>query len=520
LLATVAHTGNEPARAPTARFALLGLFGLVLLATGLRLVPIVIEPSVNWWDEVFQTTEQAHRLLYGYGLVPWEFQLGMRSWLLPGLVAGIMKLTGLIGEGPDYYLRSIAVAFGLLAAAPVVCCFLWTRRYYGAAGALAGSAAVAIAPELIYFGARTLSEVVAAHVLVIGCYLLDPSYRVESRQRLFAAGVLFGLTCLLRIHLAPAIALFVVWSRWRAFGGRFPFFVVGGAAALAFGAIFDWATLGSPLASVWRNVLYNLIYGVSAEFGVEPWYYYVAGELGIWGSGALFLIVFVALGARRLPGLLAAAMTIVVVHSCIVHKEYRFMYPAVVLLMVLAGFGVAQLVQWATEWLQTRGLHRRPAAAVGAGVVLACWAIMTFSAWKSPVLAQLRHRDSDNLAAASFAASIASLCGLGLYGEEGRDWVWYGGYSHLHRPRPMYWPKDQAELSVTAPAFNTLIYTRSPPPELGFAGLQCFGRVCVAQRPGACMERAMTAMPFPEALAAHAPPKEKFEAIPAQPRQP
>ena len=64
-----------------------GLLAVMLLAVGLRLVPIIVVPSVNWGDEVFQAIEPAHRLVFGYGLVPWEFQLGMRSWLLPGIVA-------------------------------------------------------------------------------------------------------------------------------------------------------------------------------------------------------------------------------------------------------------------------------------------------------------------------------------------------------------------------------------------------------------------------------------------------
>ena len=38
-------------------------------------------------DEIYQTQEQAHRLVYGYGIVPWEFRDGVRSWILPGLLA-------------------------------------------------------------------------------------------------------------------------------------------------------------------------------------------------------------------------------------------------------------------------------------------------------------------------------------------------------------------------------------------------------------------------------------------------
>ena len=247
------------------------LLCLVLLAVALRLVPVLFVPSLDWDDEIFQAAEPAHRLVYGYGIVPWEFQLGMRSWLLPGTIAGLMQLSRLFGDGPAYYLPVIDTAFALLATAPVVCCFLWARRWYGPIPALAGAAAVAIAPELVYFGARLLTEVVAAHILIIGCWLLDPGYPVTSRRRLFVAGLLFGLVCLLRVHLAPAVAVIAIWSLWRDWRPRLPALLGGALLAIAFGAMLDWATLGYPLASLGRSLLYNLIYRVGSEFGTWPW---------------------------------------------------------------------------------------------------------------------------------------------------------------------------------------------------------------------------------------------------------
>jgi hypothetical protein len=74
------------------------LAGLAVLAIILRLVPVIFVPSQAWPDEIFQATEQAHRLVYGTGLVPWEFQLGIRSWLLPGIIAGLMKAARLAGD--------------------------------------------------------------------------------------------------------------------------------------------------------------------------------------------------------------------------------------------------------------------------------------------------------------------------------------------------------------------------------------------------------------------------------------
>src|SRR5713226_3429456 len=72
------RAGLRPAAAAYRRsLVAAGLLAIILLAVGLRLVPIIFVPSVNWGDEIFQAIEPAHRLVYGYGLVPWEFQLGM-----------------------------------------------------------------------------------------------------------------------------------------------------------------------------------------------------------------------------------------------------------------------------------------------------------------------------------------------------------------------------------------------------------------------------------------------------------
>src|SRR4051812_268513 len=415
----------------------LALAALVLLAILARLIPILFVPSVNWADEIFQTIEPAHRLMYGYGMVPWEFQLGMRSWLLPGLIAGLIEFARLLGEGPDYYLPVIAVAFALLASAPVICCFLWCRRWYGSTVALVGAAAVALAPEAVYFGARTLSEVVAAHILVIGCYLLAPGRHVGSRERLFVAGVIFGLVCLLRIQLAPAIGVVVLWVSWRDWRAHFPALIAGGAAVLVVGGILDWVTLGYPLASVWRNVLYNLIYGVSSDFGTEPWYHYLFGELGVWNVGVPLLVLLVVLGARRMPSLLVGVIGIAVIHSLISHKEYRFIYPALVMTMALAGLGLAQLIDLGTQWLVDRQIRRTVAAAACASVVLCCWGFTTFGVWTGKTLTILRQLDHNNILALRFVRQFpSSPCGIGLYGENGKDWGWYGGYSYLHRRDP------------------------------------------------------------------------------------
>jgi phosphatidylinositol glycan class B len=503
---------DEAAARPNVSSERLLAAGLVVLGVGLRLVPTVFAPSINWGDEIFQTVEPAHRLVFGYGLVPWEFQLGMRFWLLPGVIAGLMEISRIFGDGPQYYLSGIAIGLGLLACAPVVCCFLWCRRAFGPAAAFVAAFAVAIAPELVYFGARALNEVVAAHLLVIAFYLIEPGYPVESRRRIATAGFLLGMVCLLRINLAPAVSVLVLWVVWRHWRWRLPALIGGGLAALAFGATLDWVTLGYPFASIWRNLLYNLYYGVSLEISADPGPYYLQGELGVWLTAAPLALLLIGLGSRRLPSLLVAALIVVAVHTGIAHKEYRFIYPAILLLMVLAAVGLAQLTSWAAQWLERRGMRHGTATVLSAVVLSGYWSIVAFHLWSSGTLAELRQRAHHELVAMSFVRDMPTLCGVGLYGEEA--WVRYGGYSYLHRPVSMYWPKDAAALTASAAAFDTLLYDDTAPPAPGFKPVRCFGRICVAQRPGRCEPREMSRIWFPERLSALAPATELFEPIP------
>jgi hypothetical protein len=482
------------------RSAEIGLTVVVGLAILLRLQPILVEPSAVWPDEIFQTSEPAHRLVFGSGLVAWEFQLGVRSWLLPGLIAGLMELSRIIGDGPDFYLPVIAVFFAALAAAPVVFCFLWCRRPFGVGGALLAGLAVAIAAEPVYFGARTLSETVAGHLLVVAVWVLEPGYSVISGRRLFAGGALLGLVFATRVQLAPAIAVALLWTNWRAERGRLAATVAGMAAILAAVGVLDTLTLGYPFASVWRYVLYNVLYGVSSTFGVEPWPYYLLGELGVWGGAGATMVLLAAIGAWRLPLLLAVAIVILAVHSGIAHKEYRFIYPAIVPLTVLAAGGLAQMASWGREWLIGRSMPETGAAAASAALAVAWLGAASLQVWNGAVLSAHRERMHDSLVAASFVAHGPAPCGIGLYGLHGDDWGVYGGYTYFHRPAPMYWPEDETALTGAADAFNAVLYTKPLPPALGFTTRQCIGEVCIAQRAGGCRTVPMTPLPLPEPL--------------------
>jgi phosphatidylinositol glycan class B len=69
------------------------LAALLAVALVVRVAALILFPSLDTADENFQVLEQAHRLAFGYGVKPWEFDDGIRSLVLPGLLSVVMRAT-------------------------------------------------------------------------------------------------------------------------------------------------------------------------------------------------------------------------------------------------------------------------------------------------------------------------------------------------------------------------------------------------------------------------------------------
>src|SRR5258706_4929444 len=74
------------------------LIFLLVAAAGLRIWVANFQPNMIWADEIYQVVEPAHRLVYGTGLIAWEYVVGMRSWIFPGAIAAVLWLGRLFGS--------------------------------------------------------------------------------------------------------------------------------------------------------------------------------------------------------------------------------------------------------------------------------------------------------------------------------------------------------------------------------------------------------------------------------------
>ncbi len=451
-------------------------------------------PNVFWPDEIFQTLEQGHRLAFGYGVVPWEFVQGIRSWFLPGVLALVMASTSWMGEGSSGYLLGVQLVLSLLSLVPVVAVFSWVRRRLSLASAVVAAVFVAVWFESVFFASKALSEVVATHIMLVGLMLCWDESEDTPHWQAWCAGLALGLALGLRVHFAPGVALILAWTLWK--NPRTMALRVLGGLSLALGAlgVLDWVTWGLPFQSIWKNFWINVVEGKSKSYGLgtSPWYFYGVMLWRTWSWSLFPLVGLALLGARCLPLAGAVALSIFVAHSYIGHKEYRFVYPSLLLVVMLASVG---LVSWLEYWMEhkearLRSLSLGLACAVGLSVSVGLGVRFntdhTMNTFGGPTVSHWQHLQG-SLQAFSLLSTESKVCGVGVWGM---DKSFTGGYTYLHRKIPLHVLEKASypKLKVQFPRFNALVtrLERSPQNIGHYSKEECWGEICLYRRFGGC----------------------------------
>ena len=469
------------------------LAGLLAAAFLIRLGVFYFVPNVHWPDEIYQVLEPAHRLVFGTGAVSWEWVLGIRSWLLPGFLAGLMELGRLFGDRPTLINLPVEIFMAAAGCLPVLCGYGWGRRFHGRAGGVAVAAVAAVWIDLVYMSGHTFDEVLAADTLAVALYLGLPGDGAGmSRRRLWMVGAVMGLTFALRFHLGPALAVAACGiCGWRQSYERWLALLAGACIPIMAMGVLDWVTLGVPFQSVFINVWVNLALGVSSEAGREPFYTLWVLPFDIWGAVGFIAVVGTAvLGARRLPLLAYVALTIFAIHSLIPHKEYRFIYPAIPLLMILAGLGT---------WEAATALRRRlPGLAaplpIVAGLSILLWGGISYAVAASPIFSIPWTRERAQIEAFRFVARQPGACGVGLLGLR---WPVTPGMSWLPPRVPLMQLSPAAPLRGTAAVNFILARAEIGAPGGSYLRVRCFAgdrdaggdahmRLCLWHRAGSC----------------------------------
>src|SRR5262249_11926763 len=168
--------------------------------------------NLAWPDRIFQTLEQGHRLGFGYGIIPWEFRDGVRSWFLPGILGAVMRAGAWLGGTPRSHLLAVDLLLAVASLVPVAVAMAWAKRAVLPYVWIAGIAC-AVWFELVFFSGKALGEVFAGYA--IGPALLFSVIARESgsRQSLLLSGACWPPGVVLRLHPGPASSVSVACVR-------------------------------------------------------------------------------------------------------------------------------------------------------------------------------------------------------------------------------------------------------------------------------------------------------------------
>jgi len=108
-----------------------GIHALAVTAVALRVALAYRFDQFDHPDALFQYLEQAHRLVYGYGFIPWEYRFGIRNWLLPGALAGLLAFFRVLGlDQPTLYVPLIKSTFAIISVSVVYASYVAGRNLF------------------------------------------------------------------------------------------------------------------------------------------------------------------------------------------------------------------------------------------------------------------------------------------------------------------------------------------------------------------------------------------------------
>ncbi|OMJ95884.1 hypothetical protein SteCoe_607 [Stentor coeruleus] len=269
-------------------------------------------------DEYWQSLEVAHKLVFGYGELTWEWtDAALRSIIHPSLFAifyyilslfnidtpwliayGPRLLQGLILTITDYFIYKVSGKLGL-----TISVFSWF---------------------IFYAGIRTYSNSIELVLNSLALYL-----QVQEKYRLW--NLVVGISCMVRptaiIIWIPSYVYYLYKKTWRfaietCFIGYFLYSVF----CISIQILLDYLYFGRLTVSFYNFAQFNFFTGQAEFYSKQPWHWVCSEGLPVVLLSLLPLFgfgVWKSLNDLKTYSLLFSLLVI----SSSAHKEYRFLLP-------------------------------------------------------------------------------------------------------------------------------------------------------------------------------------------------
>jgi len=426
-------------------------------------------------DENFQIFEQAHRLVFGYGLIPWEFRYSVRSWLTPGLTALFLYPFKWLGwDNPNIYIPAIRVILGALSLWLVYAAYLLGRKIAGIKAGLIAAFFCAFWYEIAYFSIRPLSEVWATTFFLMA---LAISYRETGILRFMAAAVLLALTAALRIQYLPPVVFYFIYIIYGIEVRRAALAVVALVITIIGAGALDALTLGEFYKSYVNYIEINqhFSFGGAISPRFSPEFLLSLGRSSLYLHWVILAVAFWFLRRHWIIPLSAAM--IIISHSFLPLKDHlvsiRFIYLAIPLIIISAGVITAKDFGRSSNPGRPGGMS---AIFIAIFLLVSAGGFLGFLPGESKVYRQGVLKKEPALQAYRYLSGAPNVVGIF---DMSQFWFQSGGYFHLHKNVPIYFESNQPK----SEDFVSHIITREPlPTTVGFRLVKSFESYQIYER--------------------------------------
>lgn len=302
-------------------------------------------------DEYWQTVEVAHRMVFGYGHLTWEWAQGIRSYIYPAFLATIFIIL------KYFHLDCVtAVVYGprilqaSLSAIGDYCFLRWYRSQNSGRG-LWASFALITNWFWLYCGSRTL---INAFEAVLNTFAL--SLFPWNQSRIYKNSSVFlwfvAVACMVRptiIIIWLPLCIYHIVISYQKMAIVVKNYILIGSIVAAAGTVLDTYFYGKIIFTPLRFLEANVMDGINAFYGTHPLYWYIT--VGIPVVLGCHLVPFI-LGAFRAltqnQGSVEKVLVLIIIWtvgslSLVPHKEFRFLLPLLPMIVYVES-------SWLSYW--------------------------------------------------------------------------------------------------------------------------------------------------------------------------
>ncbi|KAM9861354.1 GPI mannosyltransferase 3 [Aulostomus maculatus] len=300
-------------------------------------------------DEYWQSLEVAHRMVFNYGYLTWEWKAGIRGFSYPLVFAFIYKLLHLVDCDSVYLLIWLPrIIQALLAAFADMKFFFLVRTLEDPEVAKWTLFCQLSSWFTWYCCTRTLSNSIEATITCLAlCYFPLSASKTGSSKKYLALVALAVVVRPTALIVWLPLLMYHFWQEDNKLRLIAHDYIPIGGLAIGISTLIDCICYEKWTFVQFNFLKFNVFHGVADFYGSHPWHWYLTqGFAVVIGPHLPFFLHGCSLAFKRYKILLVAVIWTVGVYSLLPHKEFRFIYPVLPFCMIFCGISVANLTTW------------------------------------------------------------------------------------------------------------------------------------------------------------------------------